>query len=295
MVRPVVEVRWKDRMEEPLNRFYRYPVARLMVRALVHTPISANQVTAIQPFIAFVAAYCLTLPGHRGLLLAVLVFELRTVLDCADGTLARAKGTASPSGHAIDGICDWLSTVILHGGLLVRLQQMQLPATTFGVSLGVRAVLCLALLQAALRSFAADHYLNHLGPIFDRGRDESEAALRAKIRKATPGFFAGAEIFIGRMGHLVLQGKWVGADDAHGGSPEPHPLHAFKDAPGTRALGIAWSLSSGDAYLSWLMLSFALDAPWQGQVLFATVGFAQILTLILVTAAWVRRRSAATA
>ncbi len=287
-----MEARWKDRVEEPLNRFYRYPVARLMVRGLLRTRVSANQVTAIQPFIALVAAFCLTIPGYRGLLLAVLVFELRTVLDCADGTLARARGTASPSGHAIDGICDWLSTVILHGGLLVRLTQTTLPATTFGISLGVRAVLCLALLQAALRSFAADHYLNHLGPIFDRGRDESEAALRAKIQKGTPGFFAAAEIFIGRMGHLVLQGKWVTGDADDDGQAEPHPLHAYKDAPGTRLLATVWSLSSGDAYLSWLMLSLALDAAWQGQVLFATVGFAQIIVLVLVTAAWVKRRSA---
>ncbi len=282
--------RWKDRVEEPLNRFYRYPVARVLVRGLLRTRISANQVTAVQPLVALVAACALALPGYRGLLLAVVVFELRTVLDCADGTLARARGTASPAGHALDGLCDWLSIAILHGGILFRLVHTPLPESTLGVSFGVPAVLALALFQAALRSFASDHYLQHLGPIFDRGVDESEDALRNKIRAGAPGFLPAAEIFIGRMGHLLLQGKWVGgADELHGG--RAHPLSSKRDTLGTRVLAACWSLSSGDAYVSWLMLTLLFDAVWVGQVLFATAGLVQIVLLITVTAWWVRRSS----
>src|SRR5438309_720417 len=53
--------------------------------------------------------------------MAVLVFELSYVLDCADGMLARWRGTASPVGHLLDFLMDELKAFLLLAAVSVRL------------------------------------------------------------------------------------------------------------------------------------------------------------------------------
>ena len=61
------------------------------------------------------------MPGHVGLVVAVIVFELSYVLDCADGMLARLRGTASPVGHLLDFLMDELKAFLLLAAVAVRL------------------------------------------------------------------------------------------------------------------------------------------------------------------------------
>jgi phosphatidylglycerophosphate synthase len=63
----------------------------------------------------------LVLPGHPGLIAAALVFELSYVLDCADGMLARWRGTASTVGHLLDFLMDELKAFLLLAAVAVRL------------------------------------------------------------------------------------------------------------------------------------------------------------------------------
>lgn len=105
------------RMEDPFNRQYRYPVARWIVRALVRTPVTPNQVTLVQPLFAALAGYLVTFDDPRALVAGALVFELRSILDCVDGALARAKSTASPAAHAIGALADWLGVTFLYAGI----------------------------------------------------------------------------------------------------------------------------------------------------------------------------------
>jgi phosphatidylglycerophosphate synthase len=55
------------------------------------------------------------------LIAAVLVFELSYVLDCADGMLARWRGSASPVGHLLDFLMDELKAFCLLAAVAVRL------------------------------------------------------------------------------------------------------------------------------------------------------------------------------
>ena len=66
-------------------------------------------------------ALLLVWPGHLGLIAAVVVFELSYVLDCADGMLARWRGTASPVGHLLDFLMDELKAFCLLAAVAVRL------------------------------------------------------------------------------------------------------------------------------------------------------------------------------
>jgi phosphatidylglycerophosphate synthase len=104
------------------NAYVCRPIAAVLVSALQGTRITPNQVTISAVFVALGSvALLLLVPGHLGLVLAALVFELSYVLDCADGMLARWRGTASPVGHLLDFLMDELKAFCLLAAVAVRL------------------------------------------------------------------------------------------------------------------------------------------------------------------------------
>ncbi len=106
------------------NTYVCRPIAAVLVDALKDTRITPNQITLSAVFVALASvSMLLCWPGHLGLILAVVVFELSYVLDCADGMLARFRGTASPVGHLLDFLMDELKAFCLLGAVSVRLFQ----------------------------------------------------------------------------------------------------------------------------------------------------------------------------
>lgn len=280
-------VPWKERFDDPLNRFYRYPVARLLVRALVHTPVTPNQVTLVQPFLAVAAGYCLTFDDHRKLVIGALLFELRSVLDCVDGTLARAKKMTSESGHAIDALADWLSTVFLYAGIFWHFHLHPPTSSWWPAWLPASVVIGVALWQGALRSFAADYFRIKIVSIFETGRDETIDAMRRKVRALHPGssIFARADVVMGHCGHISFEHRRFNpdADDQNVAR-----VRARESSPLARAVAALWSVSNGDAFLSLVILSILANRMWEAQVFFATAGIAWIFAVIMVSARLVR-------
>jgi len=108
------------------NAYVCRPIAALLVSAIEGTRITPNQITLSAVFVALVSvALLLVWPGHWGLVAAVVVFELSYVLDCADGMLARWRGTASPVGHLLDFLMDELKAFCLLAAVAVRLFREQ--------------------------------------------------------------------------------------------------------------------------------------------------------------------------
>lgn len=287
---------WKRRIEDPLNTYYRYPIAKVIARALMSTPVTPNQVTMVQPFIAGVAAYLVTFNDWRYHVAAALTFEFRSILDCVDGTLARAKKMSSPSGHAIDGLADWLSVVALYVGIFWHFHLHPPAAGSWSAYLSVNGLLAIALFQGAVRSFAADYYKTKYLSIFSKGVDESKEALRAKLLALQPGasIFAHAEIFIMRMGHLSFEHEWFGMERARKVSDRAQDeeqvrlMAAEQSAPRTKFIGFLWSVSSGDAFLSFVILTLLLGQLWAGQLFFATFGIVWIFAVIAYNRHFVR-------
>jgi phosphatidylglycerophosphate synthase len=94
--------------EELSDLYIHRPIAARLVRALVPTPITPNQVTAFSAAAGVLAAVALARSGDRPalrLLSAGLLFA-STVLDCSDGQLARAKNITSANGMALDAAAD---------------------------------------------------------------------------------------------------------------------------------------------------------------------------------------------
>lgn len=106
------------------NAYVCRPIAAVLVSAIEGTRITPNQITLSAVFVALASvALLLVWPGHWGLIAAAVVFELSYVLDCADGMLARWRGTASPVGHLLDFLMDELKAFCLLAAVSVRLFQ----------------------------------------------------------------------------------------------------------------------------------------------------------------------------
>lgn len=280
---------WKARLEDPFNRYYRYPIAKWIVRALVRTPITPNQVTLVQPFLSAVAGYFVTFDDTRHLVLAAVLFEVRSILDCADGTLARAKNMMSPAGHAIDAMADWLGVVLLYIGIFLHFRLHPPAEGPWTEYVSTNGILALALFQGATRSFASDYYKVKYTSIFEKGRDETIDSLRRKVLALGPrsSIFAHIDVFIGRMGHLSFEGERFDPERS-GSVDQTRALASAEGSPFTRFLGVLWGISNGDCFLSLVILSIAIGRLWIGQVFFATIGLVWIFTVIALNRWFVR-------
>ena len=91
---------------DPLNRLYRYQVASAMAEPLKSTKITPNMVTLAHTGVGIYAAW---LVYHQHYVLAAFFYEIRTVLDCLDGVLARLKNQSTALGRTLDTIGDGIA------------------------------------------------------------------------------------------------------------------------------------------------------------------------------------------
>ena len=96
-------------VSEPLNVriFYARLIRRLSIRVtwlLLHTRVTANQVTVIGVLIGLGGAVLLGWNNVWSLLAAVVALQLSFVIDFSDGEVARYRGTASAGGAYLDWI-----------------------------------------------------------------------------------------------------------------------------------------------------------------------------------------------
>jgi phosphatidylglycerophosphate synthase len=281
---------WKARLDDPFNRFYRYPLARLLVRRLVATPITPNEVTSLQPLFAAAAAALVASDDRGRALLGALFFEMRSVLDCVDGTLARATKHVTPGGHALDGAADWLGTGLLYAGLFWHFHVHPPPPGAWSRFLSVDAVLALALAQGGVRSFASDYYRRKYVSVFEHGRDDAVESLVERARAAGAGasFFARLDAGVGRVGHLIFEHERFDAGAPARAAQRALRLRAREGSPAASVIAFLWSVSNGDAFLSMVVLSIVLDRTWQAQLFFATGGVAWIAVVVFLNARFSR-------
>ncbi len=125
------------------NTYVCRPIAAVFVDRVKDTRLTPNQITLLSFGVAMLSALLLlALPGYLGLVAAVLVFELSYVLDCADGMLARLRGTASPSGHLLDFLMDEIKAFFVLGASAVRLYRE--GNDPHFLLLGILGLVCLA-------------------------------------------------------------------------------------------------------------------------------------------------------
>lgn len=112
-----------DTTTDPLNRFYRYPAARALLPVLGRISwLTPNHVTYVHIVCGLTAAGLVAFTTEtRWLVVAFILSEVRMILDCFDGVLARARGSSSPFGRALDEIADTIAAITLMSAMTHRL------------------------------------------------------------------------------------------------------------------------------------------------------------------------------
>lgn len=84
---------------------------------LLHTAVTANQVTAISLALGLTGVFCLALPPAAAFLMGTILLQLWYFLDHVDGQIARYRKTACMSGRFFD----FITHHVIHGALLFGL------------------------------------------------------------------------------------------------------------------------------------------------------------------------------
>jgi phosphatidylglycerophosphate synthase len=104
-------------LEEALDVAVFRPLAFVATKALERTPITPNQVSVASLAFGLAAGALFWAGGASSAALAAASFFACNVLDCADGQLARLRGTPSPFGYIVDGSIDYLASVAVFTGM----------------------------------------------------------------------------------------------------------------------------------------------------------------------------------
>ncbi len=101
---------------DPINRLYRHRVAKRLAGWIRPTGISPNQISFAHGVVGVLAAVSVY---DKRYLLAVLLLELRAILDCMDGILARMKNQSTAFGRTLDAIADGITfnAIMIAGAL----------------------------------------------------------------------------------------------------------------------------------------------------------------------------------
>ncbi len=175
---------WKSlkplEVEEPIDVWVHRPLAYVLARALLKTPVSPNLVTLVSIAFGIMTGTALALdfPGHMPVAGACLF--LSAIFDCADGQLARMRGTSSVFGRMLDGVADLVVSIAAVGGSIWVIWSKHHEPTWLGL---VVLVLCVA--TAVTGSFHTglyDHYKNVFLRMTSERHAEAESYARARER-----------------------------------------------------------------------------------------------------------------
>jgi phosphatidylglycerophosphate synthase len=102
-------------LQDPLNHYLYHPLSWQLARRLAPTPVTPNMVSVFGGLCVVGAAFAYALNDWPvSALLGLALHMAWHVVDGADGDLARLTGKASPIGEMVDGLCDYLSHMVLY-------------------------------------------------------------------------------------------------------------------------------------------------------------------------------------
>ncbi len=124
-------------------------IARLLVRPLVHTPVTPNQITALRLLTGLGACGCLAYGETPLIHWGAGLFVLSNFIDHMDGELARLSDKTSRFGHLFDIVSDVIVHILLFVSIGIGLSDSWLGdvAWVMGVISGISVSGLFALFQ----------------------------------------------------------------------------------------------------------------------------------------------------
>lgn len=169
-------------VEEPVDVWIHRPLAYVLAKALYPTPVSPNLVTVISIVFGLIGGYCFL--THQMLLGGLAIFT-SAIFDCADGQLARMRGTSSAFGRMLDGLADLVVSVAAVGGaifVITSKYQSSLPLALLALALCV-ATAVTGSFHTGMYDQYKNVYLRLTSPTFKEGEDYETARERFEARR----------------------------------------------------------------------------------------------------------------
>ncbi len=111
-------------MQDALNFYLYHPLAWRLAKLLSRTPLTPNMVSVFGGLLVVMAGIVYfnmdstggtwALGWPWGALLGMVLHMSWHVVDGADGDLARLTGKSSPIGEMVDGVCDYVSHIVVY-------------------------------------------------------------------------------------------------------------------------------------------------------------------------------------
>ncbi len=172
-------------VEEPIDVWVHRPLAYVLARALLPTPVSPNLVTLISIVFGVTGgiAFLSSFSGHMWV--GGLCIFLSAIFDCADGQLARMRGTSSAFGRMLDGAADLVvSLAAVAGGIWAIWSKFNDP---LWVGLAVLLLCGVTAVTGSFHTGMYDHYKNVFlrmtSATFQEGEDYESALERYRNRQ----------------------------------------------------------------------------------------------------------------
>jgi phosphatidylglycerophosphate synthase len=99
-----------------LNKYLNRPLASLIVRAVLKTAVTPNQISLASFFFSLAGAYCFFKSRPLFFALGGILAQVSSIVDCADGMLARARDQKSEYGAYLDLVLDRVGEFFLMMG-----------------------------------------------------------------------------------------------------------------------------------------------------------------------------------
>lgn len=188
-------------VETPLDRLFFRPAAHLVVQLCLPTPLGANGVTLLGALVGAAGASLFRFTSRTNLIVGATLLLVSSILDCADGQLARARGTASRLGRIIDGAGDLFVSLALLLGLALHLAALGQPVWLAFAGLGS------LLLQWLSLDLIKNRFLTLSASPFREGDDVDET--KSAITALAQGQASGAALLLHRVYLRVSQAQGV--------------------------------------------------------------------------------------
>lgn len=147
-------------VDEPIDTWFHRPIAYVVAKALERTPLTPNHVTGLSMLSAIASGVLLfmPLPTPQRHIASGLCMMLSQILDCADGQLARLRGTSSAFGRAVDGAADTVGGVCAAIG--VTYMTYTLHPTPWWMGAGWIVACLLTIYTSQMHTTIYDHVKN---------------------------------------------------------------------------------------------------------------------------------------
>jgi phosphatidylglycerophosphate synthase len=141
-------------VEEILDLIFYRPIAFVLVKAIYSTNITPNQLTVASILVSIASAIFYAIGTPLYVVIGAWLFLVHLVFDCMDGQLARMKKNGTAAGRIIDGVGDFVSTVVVFIGLAIGYQIVDYDPLIWWL------LVVLTMLSNGIQSVLVDYYRN---------------------------------------------------------------------------------------------------------------------------------------